>query len=58
MNQANRLMSGSSGSRVSRVRETAFRYYDNIRSRGNFRYRDSDYNVKYTRGQYMGNSNG
>lgn len=61
MNQANRIMAGSSGNqtRVNRVRNTAFRYYDNIRRQGNFSgNRDSSYSQRYSRQQYMGLSNG
>lgn len=62
MNQANRLMSASGGgdsSRINRIRDTAFRYYDNIRRSGNFNsYRDSSYSQRYSRSVYMGLNNG
>lgn len=61
MNQANRIMAGSRGNqaRVDRVRNTAFRYYDNIRRQGSFNSnRESSYSQSYSRRQYMGLSNG
>lgn len=59
MNQANRLMSACNVARnfkrADAIRETAFRYYDNIRARvGRFNYNDdSEYNKEYSRAQYM-----
>lgn len=53
MNQANSIMSRSRGnsSRIDKVRNTSFRYYDNIRkSQGKWNYNDdSSYNKKYSR---------
>lgn len=50
MNQANSIMSRSRGnsSRIDKVRNTSFRYYDNIRkSQGKWNYNDdSSYNKK------------
>lgn len=58
MNQANSIMSRSRGnsSRIVKVRNTSFRYYDNIRkSQGKWNYNDdSSYNKKYPRSTYMG----
>jgi len=58
MNQANSIMSRSRGnsSRIDKVRNTSFRYYDNIRkSQGKWNYNDdSSYNKKYPRSTYMG----
>lgn len=58
MNQANSMMSRSRGnnSRINRIRNTSFRYYDNIRkSQGKWNYNDdSSYNKKYPRSTYMG----
>lgn len=58
MNQANSIMSRSRGnsSRIDKVRNTSFRYYDNIRkSKGKWNYNDdSSYNKKYPRSTYMG----
>ena len=58
MNQANSIMSRSRGnsSRIDKVRNTSFRYYDNIRkSQGKWNYTDdSSYNKKYPRSTYMG----
>lgn len=54
-------MAGSRGnqSRIDRARNTAFRYYDNIRRQGNFNSnRDSSYSKSYSRQQYMGLTNG
>ena len=59
MNQANRIM-GSGGrltnNRRDRVREIAFRYYDNIRVRGGHcnTYDDKYFDKKYGRSTYMG----
>lgn len=59
MNQANRLMSVCNTvrnfNRANAIRETAFRYYDNIRAcAGRFNYNDdSEYNKEYSRAQYM-----
>nr|DAR95780.1 MAG TPA: hypothetical protein [Caudoviricetes sp.] len=62
MNQANSIMSRSRGnsSRIDKVRNTSFRYYDNIRkSQGKWNYNDdSSYNKKYPRSTYMGLNNG
>jgi len=63
MNQANRLMALSqahNAGRVDRIRNTAFRYYANIRrAAGNFNYNsDASFERKYTRSQYMGLANG
>ena len=58
MNQANSIMSRSRGnsSRIDKVRNTSFHYYDNIRkSQGKWNYNDdSSYNKKYPRSTYMG----
>lgn len=58
MNQANSIMSRSRGnsSRIDKVRNTSFRYYDNIRkSQGKWNYNDDrSYNKKYPRSTYMG----
>ena len=58
MNQANSIMSRSRGnsSRIVKVRNTSFRYYDNIRkSQRKWNYNDdSSYNKKYPRSTYMG----
>lgn len=58
MNQANSIMIRSRGnsSRIDKVRNTSFRYYDNIRkSQGKWNYNDdSSYNKKYPRSTYMG----
>ena len=58
MNQANSIMSRIRGnsSRIDKVRNTSFRYYDNIRkSQGKWNYNDdSSYNKKYPRSTYMG----
>lgn len=58
MNQANSIMSRSRGnsSRIDKVRNTSFRYYDNIRkAQGKWNYNDdSSYNKKYSRSTYMG----
>lgn len=58
MNQANSIMSRSrlNSQRIDRVRNTAFRYYDNIRkSQGKWNYNDdSSYNKKFSRSTYMG----
>ena len=58
MNQANSIMRRSrvNSSRIDKVRNTSFRYYDNIRkSQGKWNYNDdSSYNKKYPRSTYMG----
>lgn len=58
MNQADSIMSRIRGnsSRIDKVRNTSFRYYDNIRkSQGKWNYNDdSSYNKKYSRSTYMG----
>lgn len=58
MNQANSIMSRSRGnsSRINKVRNTSFRYYDNIRkAQGKWNFNDdSSYNKKYPRSTYMG----
>jgi len=59
MNQANSLMARAGG-RTDRIRQTAFRYYANIRkAAGNFNYNDDrSFEKKYSRRVYMGLSNG
>ena len=58
MNQANSIMSRSRGnsSRIDKVRNTSFRYYDNIRkAQGKWNFNDDSlYNKKYPRSSYMG----
>ena len=58
MNQANSIMSRSRGnsSRIDKVRNTSFRYYDNIRkAQGKWNYNDDSlYDKKHSRSTYMG----